>query len=628
MIEAIIRKKRAGGHRYVAGSCREFVELFGYPLPVLPVGEANRGKGETIQAMLPAELETLTTRHMAHLWKMVVGKNQAHAGHGDDSEREFSDYLARLLHHILRDDRRLGLLNLFWLAYAKVLAGSLDTSTADEATRRARWRLWPLLSGLFSRTQRRVIESLDPGDRRMVHFHYGHDYGWGVVESLFNDPFALMTRDVRLMDSKHAAGPNNPQATIDGEAFVAVLELLAERHEKAESVDAREYRRSMERRIAGHHAPIQFPGAESMDRISPFHPMVVHYHLSTEDTVDILVKRKPAMKVAIGQRGGWKAFLDEVDRILGSLRRTEYLQLLQESIVPVPSHLDEAQFKELFQEGRLFKFSTGLPAVNNFRRVVILFADIREFTKASGMAISERELTERLYDVFDPLVHVVVSLGGTVDKFTGDGMMVTFGAVGSLPDPDLQALRCAIAIQEAMTRLRAVGRTEFQMGVAIHAGRVFVANFIHDARTAATTVIGRQVNLAGRLSSARTLTPGESSAEDSRSREATPPTLSEIQAATTGAVFLDAEGGFYNVGVATSGQFLMDLRQAVPMEAVKIGGRQGFRFVDRYLRSEVLFHYVGDATFKGVAETTPVYGISWRRDETNAPGGGAGSEGG
>jgi hypothetical protein len=72
----------------------------------------------------------------------------------------------------------------------------------------------------------------------------------------------------------------------------------------------------------------------------------------------------------------------------------------------------------------------------------------------------------------------------------------------------------------------------------------------------------------------------------------------------------------------------MDLRQTVPMEAVSIGGRQGFRFVDRYLRSEVLFHYVGDATFKGVAETTPVYGISWKREEANAPGGGTGTEGG
>ncbi len=85
------------------------------------------------------------------------------------------------------------------------------------------------------------------------------------------------------------------------------------------------------------------------------------------------------------------------------------------------------------------------------------------------------------------------------------------------------------------------------------------------------------------------------------------------------AVFLDREGGFYNVGVATSGQFLRDLQRSVPMEEATVRGRQVFKFVDDYLRSEVVFHYVGDAAFKGVDETTPVYGISWKRTGANSP---------
>ncbi len=619
MIEEIIRKKRAGGHRYIVGTCREFVELFGYPLPVLPLGDAARGRGEVIQAMLPAELETLIARHMTTLWRVVSGRDRGHAGPGGETEQEVAEYLDRLLRRVLRDDRRLGLLNLFWLAFAKALASSLDTTNVDDATRRARWALWPILSGLFSRVQRRVIDGLDAGDRRMVQFHYGHSYGWGLLESVFHDPFVLMTRDVRAVEPRHAAGQHNPQSSIDGETFATVLELLAERHEQAETAEGREYQRTMERRIAGHQSHLPFPGAEAAERFNPFHPAAVHYHLSREDTGEALAKRKPAMKGVIDRRGGMPAFLDEVDRVLGSLRRTEYLQLLMENVVPVPSHIDEAQFKELFQEGRLFKFSTTLPAANNFRRVVILFADIREFTRTSGMAISERELTERLYDVFDPLVHVVGSLGGTVDKFTGDGMMITFGAVGGLPDPDLQALRCAVAIQEAMSRLRAAGRTEFSMGVAIHAGRVFVADFIHDARTAATTVIGRQVNLAGRLSSARTLSRGTSPEETRTGEENRPTSLADIRASEMDAVFLDHEGGFYNVGVATSGQFLRDLQRAVPMEEARVRGRQVFRFVDDYLQSEVVFHYVGDAAFKGVDETTPVYGISWKRTGADSP---------
>ena len=40
------------------------------------------------------------------------------------------------------------------------------------------------------------------------------------------------------------------------------------------------------------------------------------------------------------------------------------------------------------------------------------------------------------------------------------------------------------------------------MGVAIHYGRVYLARFIDDEESVQTTVIGRNVNLAGRLSSA------------------------------------------------------------------------------------------------------------------------------
>ena len=40
------------------------------------------------------------------------------------------------------------------------------------------------------------------------------------------------------------------------------------------------------------------------------------------------------------------------------------------------------------------------------------------------------------------------------------------------------------------------------MGIAIHYGRVYLARFIADEESVQTTVIGRNVNLAGRLSSA------------------------------------------------------------------------------------------------------------------------------
>ena len=68
--------------------------------------------------------------------------------------------------------------------------------------------------------------------------------------------------------------------------------------------------------------------------------------------------------------------------------------------------------------------------------------------------------------------------GGTVDKFLGDGMMVTFGTEHPDQMDPLNALRAAICCQETLEQQRRARRTYFKMGVAIHHGRVYLARFI------------------------------------------------------------------------------------------------------------------------------------------------------
>ena len=132
----------------------------------------------------------------------------------------------------------------------------------------------------------------------------------------------------------------------------------------------------------------------------------------------------------------------------------------------------------------------------------MLFLDLRGFTRTSEGQISERDLTRELYDVFDAFIPHIRRFGGTVDKFLGDGMMVTYGTTEANPLDPLNALRSAILCQETIRALRQQGKTYFKMGVAIHYGRVYIARFIADESSVQTTVIGRNVNMAGRLSSA------------------------------------------------------------------------------------------------------------------------------
>src|ERR1700752_421148 len=66
---------------------------------------------------------------------------------------------------------------------------------------------------------------------------------------------------------------------------------------------------------------------------------------------------------------------------------------------------------------------------------------------------------ERLREIMTELVNrataVVQHYGGTVDKFTGDGIIAVFGAPVALEDHAVRACRAALGIQEETVGLAA-----------------------------------------------------------------------------------------------------------------------------------------------------------------------------
>ena len=90
-----------------------------------------------------------------------------------------------------------------------------------------------------------------------------------------------------------------------------------------------------------------------------------------------------------------------------------------------------------------------------YKQVTVLFADV-----VHSMDIAAAVGTERLREIMTELVDccsvVVRRYGGTVDKFTGDGIMAVFGAPAALEDHAVRGCLAALGIQQQATRLAAM----------------------------------------------------------------------------------------------------------------------------------------------------------------------------
>jgi class 3 adenylate cyclase len=102
------------------------------------------------------------------------------------------------------------------------------------------------------------------------------------------------------------------------------------------------------------------------------------------------------------------------------------------------------------------------------------------------------------------MVAIVFDHGGTVDKFIGDGLMVFFNDPEAQPDHATRAVRCAVAMQDAVAEMeRSSDNTglPLRIRIGVHTGPAVVGNLGSPQRMSYTAV-GSSINLAQRLESA------------------------------------------------------------------------------------------------------------------------------
>lgn len=138
------------------------------------------------------------------------------------------------------------------------------------------------------------------------------------------------------------------------------------------------------------------------------------------------------------------------------------------------------------------------------RRIAILFADLRGFTRFSDARLPY-DVVFVLNQYFKAMGEAVEAAGGRLDKFIGDGVMALFGIEDGPDEGCRRALDAARRMSEGLARLNEALQVDLdqtlKIGIGIHCGPAIVGEMGHGS-TMNLTAIGDAVNTASRLESA------------------------------------------------------------------------------------------------------------------------------
>ena len=160
------------------------------------------------------------------------------------------------------------------------------------------------------------------------------------------------------------------------------------------------------------------------------------------------------------------------------------------------------------REGARFCHSCGAPVTvqdnrAEYKQVTVLFADVVRSMEIAAAVGAER-LREIMADLVERSAAVVQRFGGTVDKFTGDGIMAVFGAPVALEDHAIRACLAALGVQEEGKRLAvdvdARDGVQLQLRVGLNSGQVIAGEI--GSGPFGYTAVGEQVGMAQRMEAA------------------------------------------------------------------------------------------------------------------------------
>ncbi len=141
------------------------------------------------------------------------------------------------------------------------------------------------------------------------------------------------------------------------------------------------------------------------------------------------------------------------------------------------------------------------------REITVMFTDVRGFTRISEQ-FDPPGLTRFMNRFLTPMTELILSHGGTIDKYMGDAIMAFWNAPLDTPDHPSKACATALAMQARLRDLNVEWEEEARkeqrlhipvnIGIGLNTGAATVGNF-GSAQRLTYSCLGDEVNLASRL---------------------------------------------------------------------------------------------------------------------------------
>ncbi|MDD9799996.1 MAG: adenylate/guanylate cyclase domain-containing protein [Gammaproteobacteria bacterium] len=131
------------------------------------------------------------------------------------------------------------------------------------------------------------------------------------------------------------------------------------------------------------------------------------------------------------------------------------------------------------------------------REATIFFTDLESFTSISE-SLSPPKLVQVLNEYFAVVSKPLEEFGGAINQFQGDAILASFNLPNADPQHAANAIRAALAIQEALRGRTFAGGTVLRSRIGINTGTV-VGGLVGTPDRVGYTVHGDDVNIAARL---------------------------------------------------------------------------------------------------------------------------------